>query len=563
MHQPKDIAVSEKTMHKKSGIAKNKQRRRRNKYWPWVILTMAGMLTAAIRFRLLEMPLERDEGEFAYIGQLILQGIPPYLEAVNMKLPGIYAVYALIMAIFGQTIAGIHLGLLIANLIAVVLLFLLVRHLFDDIAAVVAAAGYALLSVSPSVLGTQAHATQFIVPFALGGTLILLKAADSGKLVWLFLSGLLFGSAFIIKQHAVFFCVFAAIYFTLRAVNTRPVRWKRLIIGNIILSMGLALPFLITCAILYAAGVFAEFWFWTFTYAKEYVSLQKTVFEILMTFKANTIAVINSWALLWLFSGIGIAAVFWNEKAKSNRLFLISFTILSFLTICPGFYFRPHYFVTFLPAVALLAGVGLSASLKRISEKIKIPIVQTIPFLAGIAAFVFPLFSLGEFFFKATPVEASRMLYPANIFPESIAIAEYIKENTKRDDRIAVIGSEPQIYFYSHRKSAARYIYVYALTERHPFASQMQRDMIREIESAKPQYIVYVDEPSSWTVDLEADLTILKWSEKYLNQNYIIVGLITYNFLYNKYEIYWDEEAANKKPGPALNAYVLKRRPLF
>src|ERR1700678_1899658 len=41
-----------------------------------------------VRWRLLGMPLERDEGEYAYAGQLFLQGIPPYQLAWNMKFPG-------------------------------------------------------------------------------------------------------------------------------------------------------------------------------------------------------------------------------------------------------------------------------------------------------------------------------------------------------------------------------------------------------------------------------------------------------------------------------------------
>jgi hypothetical protein len=38
--------------------------------------------------------LERDEGEYAYAGQLMLQGIPPYQLAYTMKLPGPFAAYA-------------------------------------------------------------------------------------------------------------------------------------------------------------------------------------------------------------------------------------------------------------------------------------------------------------------------------------------------------------------------------------------------------------------------------------------------------------------------------------
>ena len=81
-------------------------------------------LVVFVRLRLLQIPLERDEGEYAYAGQLMLEGVPPYQMAWNMKLPGTYAAYALMMALFGQTIGGIHFGFLLANLGALALLYL-------------------------------------------------------------------------------------------------------------------------------------------------------------------------------------------------------------------------------------------------------------------------------------------------------------------------------------------------------------------------------------------------------------------------------------------------------
>ena len=47
------------------------------KYHYWGILLLLILFGAFIRIRLMSIPLERDEGEFAYMGQLILQGIPP------------------------------------------------------------------------------------------------------------------------------------------------------------------------------------------------------------------------------------------------------------------------------------------------------------------------------------------------------------------------------------------------------------------------------------------------------------------------------------------------------
>jgi len=54
--------------------------------WSWVILCGILMFVAAVRFRLRDMPLERDEGEYAYAGQLFLQGIPPGKLAYTIKL---------------------------------------------------------------------------------------------------------------------------------------------------------------------------------------------------------------------------------------------------------------------------------------------------------------------------------------------------------------------------------------------------------------------------------------------------------------------------------------------
>jgi len=108
--------------------------------WHWIVLGIVLLAAAAVRIRLITMPLERDEGEFAYMGQLMLQGVPPYKIAYNMKFPGIYAIYALMMAIFGQTIVGVHLGLLVANSISIVLVFILGRRLVDRLAGLIAAA---------------------------------------------------------------------------------------------------------------------------------------------------------------------------------------------------------------------------------------------------------------------------------------------------------------------------------------------------------------------------------------------------------------------------------------
>ena len=69
-----------------------------------------------VRLRLLGLPLERDEGEYAYMAQQLLQGIMPYTESQSIKFPGIYFVYAGILTFFGETPSDIHLSIIFTTL---------------------------------------------------------------------------------------------------------------------------------------------------------------------------------------------------------------------------------------------------------------------------------------------------------------------------------------------------------------------------------------------------------------------------------------------------------------
>ena len=77
------------------------------------------------------------------------------------------------------------------------------------------------------------------------------------------------------------------------------------------------------------------------------------------------------------------------------------------------------------------------------------------------------------------------------------------------DGRIAVIGSEPQICFYSHRRPATGFIYMYPLTEAQPRAVAMQEQMLGEVEKARPEYAVLVNLASSWAEQPDPDMSIL------------------------------------------------------
>jgi hypothetical protein len=93
-------------------------------------------------------------------------------------------------------------------------------------------------------------------------------------------------------------------------------------------------------------------------------------------------------------------------------------------------------------------------------------------------------------------------------FWESVTIVEYVRDHTSSNETIAVLGSEPQIYFYSQRHSTTGYIYTYGLMEPQKYAQQMQQETIREIERARPKYLISVVMNDSWLQGPQSDRRI-------------------------------------------------------
>ena len=515
----------------------------------WILAVIVFGVVIAIRIRLIGIPLERDEGEHAYAGQLILQGIPPYQFAYNMKFPGTYAAYAVIMSIFGQTVTGIHLGLLLVNAATVLLIFFLGRRLMNSTAGLGAAMSYAVLSISPSVLGFAGHATHFVLLPVLGGTLLLWNPTDRQALGKLFTSGLLFGIGLLMKQPAVFFALFGTIYLVYSNLH-RQARCKKILAQGLIFSFGAILPLGISCLLLWRMGVFERFWFWTIDYARQYGNLVPFSQAPQFFFYSAKEVLVAGWPI-WMLAGIGLVAGLWHPRTRSAAICLLIFLFFSALALCSGFYFRLHYFVLVLPAVSLLAGVAIS----RLSDLIvtRGMVVRFFCFLVLGAALAWPIITEKKFFFQASPVDASRIIYPESPFVESIRIGEYLRERTSPSDTIAVLGSEPQIYFYSNRHSATGYIYTYGLMEAQKYATQMQQEMIREIERAHPKFLIFVVMPDSWLQRPESEQKIFTWANEYTAQNYTVAGFVNM-VAPDRTDYYFDSVPQSV---PQLGKYVL------
>lgn len=523
-----------------------------------LLLLLTAALVAYVRLRLADVPLERDEGEYAYAGQLILKGTPPYELAYNMKFPGTYYAYAALMALFGQTSWGIRAGLLCLHLTTMGLLFLVGRRLIGTFGGAVGASAFALIALDRWSMGVFAHATHFVTFAVVAGMLALLHAERTGRTSLFVAAGVLMGVAVTMKQHAAAFVLMAmglAVWNAWRddATHRREI-WRRL--GLVTMGAGLSLAAL--TAILAAQGVLPRFWFWTVSYAAAYVSqVPWSTADDTLAMAWSYITQSNGW--LWYTAAVGLTALFFGTWRPGTRITLVGWLIASALAIVPGLFFRPHYFIVLMPVAGLLVGVAATAADRALARWIgatRARLAATGLFIVLAGAY---MAHDGRYLFSMTHTELVRAVYGTNPFLESPEIGRYLKAHTGPDDRIVVLGSEPQLFFYSQRKSATGYIYTYPLMESQPYAARMQEEFRQEVEAARPKYLVFVGMPMSWGTSPQSNTAVLTWANEFTARCYELAGIADIDPAGDA-TIRWDADARAYRPRFSSQVWTFSRK---
>ena len=115
------------------------------------------------------------------------------------------------------------------------------------------------------------------------------------------------------------------------------------------------------------AGVWDKFWHWTVEYAQAYLGV--VTFSTGLGYLANAAG--GMWAAapgLWLLVALGMMLLWCDTALRRWRFFLVALIGFSFVGVCPGYYFRPHYFLLLLPAASLLCGAAWCAWTRSVAR---------------------------------------------------------------------------------------------------------------------------------------------------------------------------------------------------
>jgi len=199
---------------------------------------------------------------------------------------------------------------------------------------------------------------------------------------------------------------------------------------------------------------------------------------------------------------------------------LLGWAVASAVGVAVGLYFRPHYFFQTLPPLVGLAAFALAGATAPTLRRSSIGPTLGVALACAAVAIVPPLAADAPIRAAGSPGDISRAIYGTNPFVESEAIGDYIRRTSDTDDRVYVVGSEPQILFHARRVSATRYIFLYPLTGDYSDARERQRELVKEVKAAKPLYVVWTNIPTSLLLDVRSETYVLAHARAMLDRDY-------------------------------------------
>lgn len=185
--------------------------------------------------------------------------------------------------------------------------------------------------------------------------------------------------------------------------------------------------------------------------------------------------------------------------------------------------FRGQYFIVVTPFAALLAGIAWNELRTRLpgnawTRGVILTVVIATAFMVLLEPALRP--------FYQTPDQTTRLAYGMNPFPVYTKVAQRLAHLTPPGERIAVLGSEPSLYFLANRRPAHPYLCVYEMMKPHAYATEMQQETIRLLEKNPPRVVALIHVPTSWGITPQSDMMLPRWINNWLPAHYTLDAVV-------------------------------------
>lgn len=460
-----------------------------NRWWFYGWLAAASILAIAVRLPLLDRPLDRDEGLYAYMAQRMRHGDVPYRDVFSDKPPVGFALYRMFFLAFGESVRGAHIGGAAWCALATCLLGFCARRLADDRSAIVAAFLYAVGCADPGVQGVSVNLEILLTPAALAAIWF---ACHSLTFSRGFLIGTLLAIAGLTKQQAIGHAAFVAV---LLARNGLRQGWRplaRALAGTVIGGVAILL---FTLGVFALAGALHHFLDGVLWYNLTGYVRREPPARALANFGRAFAELLQTNPLLYGAAAVGLLTTL-HPKDRPPVAPLILWWVLNLAAAAIGFRFYRHYFLLTRPALCTLAGIGLVRLVSSSRQH-----VSPWGILLVLAVVGSPVALNYRYFFTASDEEFVEMLYGPEIFAWSDELAAEMAARSRPDEPVYISGSEPQIYFLARRRCVGRYAFIHPLTTAAPDVQRRVNEAIDALLEHPPPVILVVAVPMSTMLD--------------------------------------------------------------
>jgi Dolichyl-phosphate-mannose-protein mannosyltransferase len=379
-----------------------------------------------------------DESDFCLIGGSLAHGGIPFVDAVDIKPPLLYVLYAP-ASVFGPPSILVAHVLGIACVVATVFAVrAAARIAFDSEEAGWAAAWLAVLANLCEVPSVNAEVAMNL-PVAVAFLWFAAAEREDRSLLH-FASGCAIGVASLCKQQAALFVGtlgLSLLVEAFRAKSMRPVA------RALWLSVGFAAPWAATLAVYAAIGHLPELIDWVFTRNFVYAHAATPMVTFAGRFAHSFAVCVGSTIFVW-WCGVRETV---RPRATSLRSALLLSTWLTWMAVALGGRFYEHYFLQFVVPLSLL-GAPAAADLARRWSGLGVRARSLAAFVCCASAAGYLAFTFGR---------GLRGEYPSQE-PRALAAARWVRDHTRTSDSVFVWGHYSPIYLLAERAPGTRYL---------------------------------------------------------------------------------------------------------
>ncbi|MCX7881429.1 MAG: glycosyltransferase family 39 protein [Patescibacteria group bacterium] len=469
-------------------------------------------------FNSINAPFERDEGEYAYAAMLIRDGKIPYKDLYTQKPPLIIYTYFLASLINKQAVWPPRVIATVFTFLSIILVGLIAKKNWGELGRWLAMFLSVPILMFPVLTPFAANTEKFMILPLLIVVYLYIYFFEKDSLLIFFLTGVFSSMAFFYKP--ICFPILGFIYF-LWFFRLKKIKesfgkiFKKflfLFFGFFLFSFLILSPFVLTKTINY---FFESVFLFNFYYLKNlnhplnfYFYLQKFFYY---------------W---WILVPFLVFALF-NFKKFWFYFGLLFFSLTTVFSSPIG-----HYYLQAMPFLILIITGSLINFVEIFFKKIKTILVI---FLTILILF-FILYPIRQQFYL-TPEELIIWVYGrVNPFYDALIVSRRIKKELKENDKIFVVGSEPQIYFYTQKKAPTKFITSYYLQINSPYQKKYQKELIRDLTIDSPKIMIYSKMVLSGPFIEVNSKEVKEYIDKLIKNKYQLIGGFVWDYNSGSYQ---------------------------